>query len=100
MLPIENSLHGPVGETHDLLYEAPVSIVSEVTLPIVHHLIAKAPMDAADVRTIRSHPAAFDQCRDLIHSLTAGTHSDVIDVERRARGCGVRRSVRRRDLEP
>ncbi len=73
VLPIENSLHGPVGETHDLLYEAPVSIVSEVTLPIVHHLIAKAPMDAADVRTIRSHPAAFDQCRDLIHSLTAGT---------------------------
>ena len=38
VLPIENSLHGPVAETHDLLYEAPLSIVSEVTLPIVHHL--------------------------------------------------------------
>ncbi len=36
VLPIENSLHGPVAETHDLLYEAPLSIVSEVTLPIVH----------------------------------------------------------------
>jgi prephenate dehydratase len=72
VLPIENSLHGPVGETHDLLYEAPVSIVSEVTLPVIHHLVAKAPMETGDVRTIRSHPAAFDQCRDLIHSLTAG----------------------------
>ena len=44
VLPIENSLHGPVGETHDLLYEAPVSIVSEVTLPVIHHLVAKTPM--------------------------------------------------------
>ena len=41
MLPIENSLHGPVAETHDLLYEAPLSIVSEVTLPIVHCLVAQ-----------------------------------------------------------
>ncbi|MBV8395341.1 MAG: bifunctional chorismate mutase/prephenate dehydratase, partial [Actinobacteria bacterium] len=39
VLPIENSLHGPVAETHDLLYEAPLSIVSEVTLPIVHCLV-------------------------------------------------------------
>jgi prephenate dehydratase len=70
VLPIENSLHGPVGETHDLLYEAPVSIVSEVTLPIIHCLAAKGPLRVDEVRTLRSHPVAFDQCRDRIHSLT------------------------------
>ena len=69
VLPIENSLHGPVGETHDLLYEAPLSIVSEVTLPIVHCVLAKSPLALADVTTLRSYPVAFDQCRDLIHSL-------------------------------
>jgi len=69
VLPIENSLHGPVGETHDLLYEAPVSIVSEVTLPIIHCLAARGPMRVDEIRTLRSHPVAFDQCRDLIHSL-------------------------------
>ena len=69
MLPIENSLHGPVGETHDLLYEAPVSIVSEVTLPIVHSLSAKTTLRLDEVRTLRSHPVAFEQCRDLIRSL-------------------------------
>lgn len=69
VLPIENSLHGPVGETHDLLYEAPLSIVSEVTLPIVHCVAAKSPLALADVTTLRSYPVAFDQCRDLIHSL-------------------------------
>jgi prephenate dehydratase len=69
VLPIENSLHGPVAETHDLLYEAPLSIVSEVTLSIVHHVVARTPIQLSDVKTIRSHPVAFDQCRDLIHRL-------------------------------
>jgi prephenate dehydratase len=69
VLPIENSLHGPVGETHDLLYEAPLSIVSEVTLPIVHCVAAKTPIQLSEIRTMRSYPVAFDQCRDLIHSL-------------------------------
>ena len=71
VLPIENSLHGPVGETHDLLYEAPLSIVSEVTLPIVHCLAAKTALRPEEVRTLRSHPVAFDQCRDLVHTLGA-----------------------------
>jgi prephenate dehydratase len=69
VLPIENSLHGPVAETHDLLYEAPLSIVSEVTLPIVHCLLAKEPIQVSEVRTLRSNPVAFDQCRDLVHTL-------------------------------
>jgi prephenate dehydratase len=53
VLPIENSLHGPVAETHDLLYEAPLSIVSEVTLPIVHCLVAKDPIQVSEVKTLR-----------------------------------------------
>ena len=69
VLPIENSLHGPVAETHDLLYEAPLSIVSEVTLPIVHCLLAKSPIQVSEVKTLRTNPVAFDQCRDLVHTL-------------------------------
>jgi prephenate dehydratase len=69
VLPIENSLHGPVGETHDLLYEAPLSIVSEVTLPILHCLAARSALPLEQVRVVRSHPVAFDQCRGLISSL-------------------------------
>ncbi len=71
VLPIENSLHGPVAETHDLLYEAPLSIVSEVTLPIVHCLVARTPIHLSEVRTLRSNPVAFDQCRDLVHTTGA-----------------------------
>jgi prephenate dehydratase len=68
VLPIENSLHGPVAETHDLLYEAPLSIVSEVTLPIIHCLVARNPIQVAEVRTLRSNPVAFDQCREFVHT--------------------------------
>ena len=34
VLPIENSLVGPVAETHDLLYDAQLSIVAETSIPI------------------------------------------------------------------
>src|SRR5215471_14504179 len=71
VLPIENSLHGPVAETHDLLYEAPLSIVSEVTLPIVHCLVARNPIQISEVKTLRTNAVAFDQCRELVHSLGA-----------------------------
>jgi prephenate dehydratase len=68
VLPIENSLHGAVAETHDLLYEAPLSIVSEVTLPIVHCLVAKTPIQVSEVKTLRSKSEAFDQCREFVHA--------------------------------
>jgi prephenate dehydratase len=71
VLPIENSLHGPVAETHDLLYEAPLSIVSEVTLPIVHCLVARQPIQPTEVKTLRSNPVAFDQCREFVHAVGA-----------------------------
>jgi prephenate dehydratase len=69
VLPIESSLAGPVAETHDLLYERPVSIVAEAQLPIRHCLLARNGTPLADVRVIRSHPQAFDQCRRLLAGL-------------------------------
>jgi len=66
VLPIESSLAGPVAETHDLLYEHPVSIVAETLLPIRHCLLARNGTPLAEVRVIRSHPQAFDQCRRLL----------------------------------
>jgi prephenate dehydratase len=66
VLPIESSLAGPIAETHDLLYEAPLSIVREATLPIRHCVVGVADADFAKVTAVRSHPSAFDQCRALL----------------------------------
>ena len=69
VLPIESSLVGPVAETHDLLYESPLSIVAEAILPINHCLVGPGAIGLADVREIHSHPVALDQCRKLLSSL-------------------------------
>jgi prephenate dehydratase len=65
VLPIESSLIGPIAETHDLLYRAPLSIVREVTLPIRHSVLGLAGATLEKVTSVWSHPAAFDQCREL-----------------------------------
>jgi prephenate dehydratase len=68
VLPIESSLIGPIAETHDLIFRSPLSIVREATLPITHCLVGLAGAELPQVRTVRSHPAAFDQCRDLLRT--------------------------------
>ena len=56
VLPIESSLVGPVAETHDLLYESPLSIVAEAIMPVNHCLVGPGVVELADVREIHSHP--------------------------------------------
>jgi prephenate dehydratase len=65
VLPIESSLAGPIAETHDLLYEASLSIASEATLPIRHSIVGPAGAKLDGIAVLHSHPAAFDQCRTL-----------------------------------
>jgi prephenate dehydratase len=73
VLPIESSLAGPVNETHDLLYESPLSITGETVLPIRHCLVGPAELPLEEVRIVRSHPAALDQCRRLLAAMPWAT---------------------------
>ena len=69
VLPIESSLTGPVNETHDLLYESPLSITGETVLPIRHCLVGPKDVPLEEIRIVRSHPAALDQCRRLLAAM-------------------------------
>jgi prephenate dehydratase len=73
VLPIESSLTGPVAETHDLLYDSPLSINAEAILPIRHCLVGPAEIALEDIRVVRSHPAALDQCRRLLATMPWAT---------------------------
>jgi prephenate dehydratase len=73
VLPIESSLSGPVAETHDLLHELPLSIVGETILRIRHCLVAARPVPLHEIRIVRSHPAALDQCRSLLAAMPWAT---------------------------
>jgi prephenate dehydratase len=73
VLPIESSLSGPVAETHDLLYDSPLAITGETVLAIRHCLVGPAPVPLAEIRVVRSHPAALDQCRRLLAAMPWAT---------------------------
>jgi chorismate mutase / prephenate dehydratase len=73
VLPIESSLVGSVSETHDLLYEYPLSIVAETALRIRHCLVAVGDVPLEQIRIIRSHPVALDQCRALVAGMPWAT---------------------------
>ncbi len=69
VLPIESSLAGAVAETHDLLYERSLSIVGETILQIRHQLAGPAEVPLEEIRLVRSHPTALEQCRGLLARL-------------------------------
>jgi prephenate dehydratase len=69
VLPIESSLAGPVTETHDLLWDGDLAIVAETSIPIKHLLVARTPLALDEIRVLRSHPVALEQCRNLVERL-------------------------------
>ena len=77
VLPVESSVAGAVAETHDLLYERSLSIVAETVLSIRHCLAGPAAVSLEEIRVVRSHPSALDQCRDLLAQLP---HASVVPV--------------------
>ena len=62
VVPIENSLAGPVPGCADLLERSAVHIVAERADRIEHALVAPAGAALRDVRRVLSHPVAIAQC--------------------------------------
>lgn len=62
LAPIENSLAGSVHRSFDLLVESRLTIVGEVIIPIVHHLIGPPGATLERITTVQSHPVALAQC--------------------------------------
>ena len=83
MAPLENSLHGAVGETLDLFLRHDARIVSELYLRVRHCLIS-TEKSIDDVRTVFSHPQALGQCSDWLKSHLPGAR--LIPVESTAAG--------------
>lgn len=64
VVPIENSLEGPIGVTLDTLAEDDndVAIVGEVVLAISQHLVAREALALDAIERVVSHPQAISQC--------------------------------------
>ena len=72
VVPIENSIEGPVGVTLDLLaHDYDLKIRNEIILPISHNLLINEGSTIEDVDTVYSHMQALLQCRKFIEKLGA-----------------------------
>jgi prephenate dehydratase len=63
VIPIENTLHGSVHENYDFLLKYDLVIRGEISVRIVHNLIAPPGVPFAKIRRVFSHPVALNQCR-------------------------------------
>lgn len=82
VLPIESSLAGAVAETHDLLYEHELAIVAEIVQPVRHCLATAEPVDRAAIRTVRTYPAAYEQCRRALGDIALIPEATTSDAAR------------------
>ncbi len=73
VVPVENSIEGSIYETYDLLLTSSVKVVGEVSLRIIHCLIALPSTELKDVKIVYSHPQALAQCKGFLASLGVET---------------------------
>jgi len=64
VVPLENSVEGPVRVTLERLIATPLSIRAEIFLRISHCLMARGAK--AKIRRVYSHPQALAQCRQWL----------------------------------
>ncbi len=66
VVPIENSTEGAISRTLDLLMQTPLTISSEVSIPVQHNLMTlSGNMDG--VRSICAHSQALAQCQGWLN---------------------------------
>jgi prephenate dehydratase len=66
ILAIENSIAGSLLYNYDRLARYAIPIVGETYLRIVHNLIAAKGTALSDIREVRSHPMALQQCQAFL----------------------------------
>jgi prephenate dehydratase len=74
LVPIENSVEGAVTATLDALAIETdnVEIIGEIVRPIRHCLIARGPLELAEIETLVSHPQPLGQCARFIRAELPG----------------------------
>ncbi len=68
VIPLENSLTGSIHANYDLLLEYDLKIVGELTLRIIHHLIAQPGTRIENICRVLSQTQAFQQCTRFLEA--------------------------------
>ncbi len=75
VVPIENSIEGPVGLTLDsLAHNFNLKIFKEIIIPINHCLLVNPEANLSDITDIYSHNQAISQCQGYIFEKKFNQH--------------------------
>lgn len=85
LLPIENTIAGSINEVYRLLAERDVHVVDEEYWLVEHVLAALHGAGVEDLRVVRSHPVALQQCEKFIEGLVGCTAESYYDTAASAR---------------
>ncbi len=66
VVPIENSLAGRVADIHYLLPKYKLQIYAEHFQTVEHNLLVKENAELKNIKYVRSHAQAIDQCQKII----------------------------------
>lgn len=67
LVPVENSLEGPINISLDIIARTDsIGVSRELIWPVRNNLLAKC--EARDIKTIHSHGQPFSQCRNFLRS--------------------------------
>ena len=78
VVPIENSIEGPVGITLDLFaHKYDLKIFQELVLPINHNLLINKESNISEITDIYSHSQAISQSQEFIARNNFSTHFTV-----------------------
>jgi prephenate dehydratase len=73
IVPIENSVEGPINVTLDTLADDhDVAVVGELVLAVSQHLIAGSELALASIERVLSHPQAISQCARFLRERLPG----------------------------
>jgi prephenate dehydratase len=66
VIPIENTLAGSIHKNYDLLAQCSLEVIAETSLRVEHNLIAHPGVSLKHIKRVYSHPAALEQCGQLL----------------------------------
>jgi chorismate mutase/prephenate dehydratase len=78
VVPVENSLEGPIKTTLDKLLLTPLNIRAEIFLRVSHSLISSSKK-MEGIKRVYSHPQALAQCQDWLRRKLP--HAPLIEVD-------------------
>lgn len=88
VVPIENSIEGPVNLTVDsLVHDFDLTICGEIILPITHNLLVNPGTKLEDVEDVYSHSQALNQCRYFIQNHDMLPHFTLSTAEAARKVC-------------